>query len=417
MKITPLFGVVLTIHAVVIGLLVFQPGCQTTPKEGPGPDDTMVTDSTDSGRSSSESSVASTSKPKEPISDAAMLDDAYNAGFETDRVQSDGRGDGDASGSLSGGREKPMRPTRPRTGENASYLKDTLPETDRDTVALESEDIRYDNYTVQPGDSLWKIAGDYDVELDALLEANDLTKDSIIKVGQVLLVPLDAPDLAPVQTEDESLSGRSIEVDTMKYTVQRGDTLSGIARTFGTTVNEIRKLNNKSGDVIRVGETLIVPGREEAAGENDDETYTPKDESREKTSATSGNTTNHTHTVRPGENPSMIASRYGMSTEGLIRLNGNFDPRRLRVGQVLKIDPVPGKEPGDEDSSGRESRGSNDNRQAASQPETRESESPQPVRIRVTEPEPDEGEVDFDPSIFLDDAEEIPVLRVEENSE
>jgi LysM repeat protein len=44
------------------------------------------------------------------------------------------------------------------------------------------------------------------------------------------------------------------------YTVRRGDTLSGIARSFGTSVNSIRHANGIPGDLIRVGQVLRIPG-------------------------------------------------------------------------------------------------------------------------------------------------------------
>jgi LysM repeat protein len=45
----------------------------------------------------------------------------------------------------------------------------------------------------------------------------------------------------------------------------------------------------------------------------------------------------HTHTVKPGETPSFIARKYGVKLEALMTANPNLDPRRLRVGQILRI--------------------------------------------------------------------------------
>ena len=43
-----------------------------------------------------------------------------------------------------------------------------------------------------------------------------------------------------------------------QYTVQRGDTLYGIAKQFGTSVNDIKKLNNLTTDNISVGQVLTI---------------------------------------------------------------------------------------------------------------------------------------------------------------
>src|SRR5581483_2943329 len=44
-----------------------------------------------------------------------------------------------------------------------------------------------------------------------------------------------------------------------------------------------------------------------------------------------------THTVKSGETPSLIARRYGVKLEALMAANPNLEPRRLRVGQALRI--------------------------------------------------------------------------------
>ncbi|HTL17413.1 MAG TPA: LysM peptidoglycan-binding domain-containing protein [Patescibacteria group bacterium] len=44
-----------------------------------------------------------------------------------------------------------------------------------------------------------------------------------------------------------------------------------------------------------------------------------------------------THTVKPGETPTLIARRYSVKVDALLAANSNLDPRRLKVGQVLRI--------------------------------------------------------------------------------
>lgn len=55
-------------------------------------------------------------------------------------------------------------------------------------------------------------------------------------------------------------------------------------------------------------------------------------------STTSANTAaGRTHTVKSGETPSLIARRYGVKLDALLSANPNLDPRRLRVGQTVRI--------------------------------------------------------------------------------
>ena len=91
-------------------------------------------------------------------------------------------------------------------------------------------------YTVQKGDSLWKIARQFDIDVPDLIDINNLT-DLTLQIGQKLLVP------GATQTNDY-------------YTVQKGDTLWSIARENDITVDEIKRLNNLSSNLLSVGQQL-----------------------------------------------------------------------------------------------------------------------------------------------------------------
>ncbi len=63
-----------------------------------------------------------------------------------------------------------------------------------------------------------------------------------------------APSATPRPSATPSPSG------TRQYTVRSGDTLSGIAAQFGTTVKVLKQLNNIDNvQLIRVGQVLVIP--------------------------------------------------------------------------------------------------------------------------------------------------------------
>ncbi|MCI8346539.1 MAG: LysM peptidoglycan-binding domain-containing protein [Bacilli bacterium] len=94
-----------------------------------------------------------------------------------------------------------------------------------------------------------------------------------------------------------------------QYIVQSGDTLYGIAKQFGTTVDEIKRLNNLSGNVITKGQVLTIK----------EDTTTP-----------------NTYVVVKGDSLYTIGKKFGVTPEELMRLN-NLSSNILQIGQVLKI--------------------------------------------------------------------------------
>lgn len=152
-------------------------------------------------------------------------------------------------------------------------------------------------YTVQNGDSLWKIANRFGTTINQLKSANNLTNDNL-RVGQILVIPSSASN-----------------GDKMSYTVQSGDSLWKIANQFGITVSELKNANNLTGDNLSVGQILTIPGEQIDGG------------------TVSGA---NTYVVKNGDSLWTIARQYGTSVNTLKSLN-NLLSDNLTIGQVLKV--------------------------------------------------------------------------------
>lgn len=112
-------------------------------------------------------------------------------------------------------------------------------------VTESSEPVGYLNYIVQPGDTLYRIAIEFNTTVTKLVELNKINNPSLILVGQVLIIPATDTQNSP----------------TFSYVVQPGDTLFKLANQFGTTVEEIVKLNKITNpNLIQVGQVLVIPG-------------------------------------------------------------------------------------------------------------------------------------------------------------
>lgn len=103
--------------------------------------------------------------------------------------------------------------------------------------------------------------------------------------------------------------------DASTYTVKSGDTLSGIANKFNTSVKKLQGLNNIiNPNLIHPGDKLKVSG-----------------------SSNSPSTGTKVYTVKSGDTLSEIAQKHGTSTKALQGLNGIKNANLIRVGQKIKI--------------------------------------------------------------------------------
>lgn len=155
-------------------------------------------------------------------------------------------------------------------------------------------------YTVLSGDTLIGIGSKTGLNWVEIAELNHIGQPYTIYPGQVLQLPG-----GNVQPSPAPSSG--------SYTVQKGDTLSGIAAKYGTSWQTLQALNGLADpNKIYPGQKLKVPGAGEAPAEK-------------------------TYTVQSGDNLSSIAAKYGTSWQHLAQLNGLSNPNLIYPGQVLKV--------------------------------------------------------------------------------
>ncbi|WP_270648526.1 LysM peptidoglycan-binding domain-containing protein [Limosilactobacillus mucosae] len=174
-------------------------------------------------------------------------------------------------------------------------------------------------YTVQSGDTLSGIALKFSTTSNKLAQLNSLSNPNLIYVGQRLLVN-QGSDSNSSSSDQSSSATTNTEASAASYTVKSGDTLSGIASQYNTTVNQIVSLNQLSNpNLIYVGQVLKLKN------------------SQTTNSSSSSSSTAGTYTVKAGDTLSAIASRYSTSSSTLASLNSLSNPNLIYVGQVLKV--------------------------------------------------------------------------------
>ncbi|ADU32106.1 LysM peptidoglycan-binding domain-containing protein [Evansella cellulosilytica] len=156
--------------------------------------------------------------------------------------------------------------------------------------------------TVEPGDTYWGIAQDYDnVSVDDIVEANDYDPEALT-VGSEIVIPVDG---------DEESS------ETVTHVIQPGNTLSEIASVYdGISSDDLLELNSDIDPyALQIGSEIQVTNHER--DEVEDYLY---------------------HTVQPGNTFNIIAGVYdGVTVDMLRDANPDVDPYDLTIGSQLVI--------------------------------------------------------------------------------
>lgn len=196
--------------------------------------------------------------------------------------------------------------TAPTVGATALAL--TAPPTQRS--------LPTGTYQVRAGDTVSAIAARAGTSVSAIVAANGLNSQALIKVGQVLRLPAGkAATAAPARAASATT-----------HTVAAGDTVSALAKRYGTTVEQIVSANRlDSRALIIIGQRLTIPGTSAPAA------------SPSAAPAASRPASATTHVVRAGDTVSDIASRYGTTVERIASANGLRDPGLIRIGQRLTV--------------------------------------------------------------------------------
>lgn len=131
------------------------------------------------------------------------------------------------------------------------FLSDTseIPTTENpNSEAINTQSIYY---TVQSGDTLYEIATRYGTTVQEIVDINNITNPNLIYPGETLRI-LTNSTVYGLETRGAG---------SITYTVQRGNTLSQIASAYGVTVSEIVEINNiQNPNLIYPGEKLRITG-------------------------------------------------------------------------------------------------------------------------------------------------------------
>jgi membrane-bound lytic murein transglycosylase D len=151
---------------------------------------------------------------------------------------------------------------RHEVGSGGEVASSTSPKGDRET-----SDPTWVQYKVREGDALATIAKNHGVSVADLKTWNGI-KGTKIEAGQTLDIYnqpeerariIETPPLA-AKAEPKVKSAKKQNVVEQTHKVKRGETLSDIARIYGTSIKELKEYNSLRSSKIRINQVLKIPG-------------------------------------------------------------------------------------------------------------------------------------------------------------
>lgn len=173
-------------------------------------------------------------------------------------------------------------------------------------------------HKVSEGETLFVIAQKYNTTVNELKDLNSITDESLIIVGQEILVPA-------ANTQN------TVEITYIKHKVKKGETLKSIAQKYKISKTELKKINKLKSDKLDIGKVLTIPQKQLITATNRQNNNNSSTKNRPKPIK---------HKVRDGESLEKIAARYGVSVEDLKQWNDEkINGDRIFKNTVLTIYP------------------------------------------------------------------------------
>ena len=164
-------------------------------------------------------------------------------------------------------------------------------------------------YIIQEGDTLFTIANKFDTTPENILRLNPSLEEDNLTIGRRICV---------ISATNQPVT---CPLGTLPYNINEGDTLLSIALRFGTSIESLLAANPDIDPYnLEVGQRICISQKFQ------EPPICP---------------TRNFYVIRRGDTLRAIASSFGVSTEEILRINPNLNPRNLTVGQIICIPLAP----------------------------------------------------------------------------
>lgn len=219
------------------------------------------------------------------------------------------------------------------------FILTTAKASTRDSIGVENYNgKKLIVHKVVAKDTYYSIGRRYNVVPKDVMNFND---SKYLQIGVIIKVPTNIPftgNQAPAQST--GIPSQTTE-NVTEHTVQRKENLNMLAEKYGTTVNEIKRVNNLNTINLQIGQILKIPVTAAQQEQPVAQTVSPVENpiAAKETNDTAAKELNEeflTHTVASNETMYSIATRYKLTMDQL-KAKNNLTNNSLHVGQRLLI--------------------------------------------------------------------------------
>lgn len=183
--------------------------------------------------------------------------------------------------------------------------------------------VGYYYYEAKKNETIYGISRLIGVSTDDILKYNPSTANGIIN-KQLLFFPTAEYNKTNTTKQVQTVK---VENENVAHTVQSGETLYGLSKTYGVSQEDILNANPSSDGNLRAGQVIYIPQ--------------PTQDSNSNNTMQAGVEDNALvyHTIERGESLYSVAKKYNTTIEGLLNLNPGISPDHFFAGDIIKILP------------------------------------------------------------------------------
>jgi len=235
--------------------------------------------------------------------------------------------------------------------EKYAQIVDQIPQSERPNITLISSRAHklerisergaiksnYLSHRVKRGESLNSIARKYRISPRTLRAYNNISMKKGLKSGQRINIPLgNAKRLNKGSVQYAKADKNSNDKDAqVSYKIKKGDSLTSLARRFGTSEAEIKKQNHIKGRNLKLGKVIKISRNSEDNSDNEQKKDVKVKHKKQRISSLKSK--EKTYMVKKGDNLYQIAQRNNISLDKLKEINNLAERENLRPGQTLIV--------------------------------------------------------------------------------